>query len=193
VSDKTAEERERAERERENNLYEKRYNEWDDGDLSWVLHRRYTPTPVPPCCVCGGKLSMQSIGGGRPTGYACVGRDDDGNWLEGRSVADYHYTLSCWDDHGHGGDGAVMELVRRYGVEKAERDSLAKQFVDATAIEGAAQLRADKAERALVACEAVAEAARAWVNAKRYDRNVFGAACNLVQALDDYDSTKGGE
>lgn len=37
----------------------------------------YTPPPIPPCCVCGGPLSIGAIGGGKPTQWACSGMDTD--------------------------------------------------------------------------------------------------------------------
>lgn len=40
-------------------------------DVLAALRTRYAGKPVPPCRVCGGKLTMQACGGGRPTEYAC--------------------------------------------------------------------------------------------------------------------------
>lgn len=40
-------------------------------DFVESLRRRYTPTPVPPCRVCGGNLDVSQCGGGKSTVYAC--------------------------------------------------------------------------------------------------------------------------
>lgn len=89
-----------------------------DKELIEVLERAYQSTVVPPCRVCGGALSIQSIGGGQPTVWACDPKEwpDDGEPFckPGRSFIDDHYERSRWIDHRQGGDSRVMELIRRY-------------------------------------------------------------------------------
>lgn len=105
-------------RARERRLYEKDYCEWTDDDVVWMLTRRYTADEVPPCHICGGALSPQSMGGGRPTTWACDGREDDPDrpghwrWQEGRGVVDDHYKQSYWTQH-RTGDGLVLDALRR--------------------------------------------------------------------------------
>lgn len=79
------------------------------------LVNRYTPETIPPCRVCGEKLSMQAAGCG-PTIYACSGmyEDESGRtrYREGRSVADEHYSNSRWEQYRHG-DRLVMKLLHQ--------------------------------------------------------------------------------
>lgn len=74
---------------------------------------RYTPETIPPCRICGGRLSMQAAGRG-PTIYACSGKYEDENgrtqYREGRSLIDEHYNNSRWEQYRHG-DRLVMKLV----------------------------------------------------------------------------------
>jgi hypothetical protein len=71
------------------------------------VKRRYAPTVIPPCRVCGGALSIGSIGGGEPTTWGCSEWDDDparpGRLLrkEGRSCGDKHYGDSVFVDRRH--------------------------------------------------------------------------------------------
>lgn len=99
-------------------LLNKPYGEWTDTDLLEQLTKSYEEVKVPPCRVCGGELSPQSIGGGGPIKYACSGYIDgpDGERVraEGRTVVDKHYVDSEWDDYRQGGDGRVMELLKRH-------------------------------------------------------------------------------
>ncbi len=78
------------------------------------LIERYTAEVVPPCRICGGSLSIQAIGGGGPTIYACSGQyeDADGSrrYREGRSVADEHYSASQWRMYRHG-DQDVLRVI----------------------------------------------------------------------------------
>lgn len=99
---------------REQRLYSKPVSEWSDDDLFWVLAARYAPTEIPPCRICGAALSLQSVGGGDPTVWACDGRDESGKMKEGRRAVDEHYSASRFVDRRMGGDEAVMDLVRRY-------------------------------------------------------------------------------
>lgn len=90
-----------------------------DADLLQLLEHRYATEPVPPCRVCGGTLSIASIGGGEATRYACLPVEDDPDnpgrtrHKEGRSLADDHYARSRWT-HYQEGDAEVRELVARY-------------------------------------------------------------------------------
>lgn len=80
----------------------------DDSELIAELTKRYVPTKVPPCRVCGAELSITACGGGKPTQYAC----------STQSIAtgiDWeHYQNSEWEDRRQGGDVDVMELIARY-------------------------------------------------------------------------------
>jgi len=69
------------------------------------LRERYTGEPVPPCRVCGGTLTVQSMGGGRATEYGCPKPDDVayGEWAE-------HYSRSKWTQY-RPGDVDVIALV----------------------------------------------------------------------------------
>jgi hypothetical protein len=74
---------------------------------------RYTPDEVPPCRVCGERLSIQAAGRG-PTVYGCSGTYEDENgrirYREGRTIADEHYSNSQWEQYRHG-DTLVLKLV----------------------------------------------------------------------------------
>jgi hypothetical protein len=83
-------------------------------ELIEILTDRYQEPTIPPCRLCGGELSIQSIGGGKATEYACTGRNEDGTWKEGRKIVDDHYRDSRYIDYKRGGDDYVMELVKRY-------------------------------------------------------------------------------
>lgn len=93
--------------------------ELNDEDLLAVLAQRYATEPVPPCRVCGDKLSIASIGGGHATRYACSGHEVDPadpqrlRYKPGRSLADEHYAQSGWT-HLQPGDALVRELIARY-------------------------------------------------------------------------------
>lgn len=109
-----------------NRLLDAAPSTWSADDLTAVLTHRYAPTIIPPCHICGAELSMQSVGGGRPTAWACDGREWDADgawkWKEGRTPADDHYNESRFEDTRRGGDEFVMEAVRRLGVvEKLAR------------------------------------------------------------------------
>jgi hypothetical protein len=90
-----------------------------DDDLLAELRKRYEPTDIPPCRVCGGELSLQAFGGGEPHRWACDGfkHDAEGNpagLKPGRRCADDHYLQSEFVDRRQDGDAAVVELVERY-------------------------------------------------------------------------------
>lgn len=107
----TAEQRaERRKKRRE--LFERDEVDWTDAELLSELEGRYKPTEVPPCRVCGGKLSIQAIGSG-PTVWGCSGLDENGKLTPGRRLADAHYSQSTFEDCRRGGDSAVIELIRR--------------------------------------------------------------------------------
>jgi hypothetical protein len=89
-----------------------------------VLRERYAPSVIPPCRLCGAELSLGSFGGGRPTVWACDGRDDDGNYLPGRKIADRHYSESRYEDYRQGGDPLVLALIARAEKAEQERDEL---------------------------------------------------------------------
>lgn len=131
MSDEEAPAREQRvlERERRNALWEKPFAEWTDDELFGELTLSYRAPEIPLCRVCGDELSCQSVGGGEPTVYACSGLVD-GVLQEGRRIADEHYRSSEWKDYRQGGDGRVLELIRRLrdarggppvGVMTAER------------------------------------------------------------------------
>ena len=89
-----------------------------DDLLLEAIESSYYPAEIPSCHICGGKLSIASIGGG-PTIWACTPTEDDvdenGKWVfkPGRSVVDDHYSKSRWQQYRHG-DSRVMELVKRF-------------------------------------------------------------------------------
>jgi len=94
-------------------LWKIEYEDWTDEELLTLLERDHTTTEIPPCRVCGGSLSIQAIGGGRPTVWACSGQDESGKYLPGRRAADEHYSESRFEDRRHT-DGRIHELIRRY-------------------------------------------------------------------------------
>jgi hypothetical protein len=102
------------ERLRERRIHETKSSELSDEDLGWLLHRRYDAPVIPPCHICGGKLSVQRCGGGEPTVYACDGRESTFNWQPGRNLVDEHYRNSHFEDRRQGGDEHVIELLTRY-------------------------------------------------------------------------------
>lgn len=99
-------------------------HEQTDGELAAELEASYTADPVPPCRVCGGKLSVASMGGGRATEWACDGMEPDPErpgcvrYKAGRSCADDHFGKSFWTQY-RAGDSRVLELVRRFREAKA--------------------------------------------------------------------------
>lgn len=88
-------------------------SDWTMPELLAEVTERFAPSIIPPCRVCGAKLSLQASGGGHPDAWACSGIDAQGRYLHGRSCADDHYATSRHEDGRQGGDSAVMELVRR--------------------------------------------------------------------------------
>ncbi|WP_455233474.1 hypothetical protein [Geopseudomonas aromaticivorans] len=78
-----------------------------------ALEAEFTPVPLPPCSVCGAKLGIVEIGGGRPTIYACTSTEIDRQ----------HYSASRYR-HTGAGDSRVVSLIQR--VRQLE-EALAKQ------------------------------------------------------------------
>lgn len=72
-----------------------------------ALEQRYTRTPVPPCRVCGGELTPQSMGGGRPTVYA-HSTPDGVSWTSWQA----HYQGSRWEQP-RSGDSDVLAAIAR--------------------------------------------------------------------------------
>ena len=97
---------------------EKNLPNWTDAELlAWVRHC-HTGDAVPPCRVCGGPLSVASMGGGRATKWACDMWEDDPEKpgklrrKTGRGPADDHYERSEWTQYRES-DPAVLEMARR--------------------------------------------------------------------------------
>jgi len=91
-----------------------------DDELDQVA-ARYTADPVPPCPVCGGRLSTQSAGGGKATVYGCSNKPEGvpyGEWLE------THYNPSRWTQY-RSGDHDVLHLVASYRSVRALADDWA--------------------------------------------------------------------
>lgn len=117
----------KAKLEKRRRLWETPIEQWNAADLIEELRERYTPEQVPPCRVCGGELSVQSIGGGNATVWACSGMEDDpeqpghSRYKADRRPADDHYAQSRWIQH-RDGDRTVLELIRRFETVGAAPD-----------------------------------------------------------------------
>ena len=89
-----------------------------DAALLAKLRERYAPTIIPPCRVCGGELSIGSVGGGRPTKWGCSEWEEAGDGTlrrkPDRSAGDQHYSNSVFIDSRQGGDADVIELIERF-------------------------------------------------------------------------------
>jgi len=116
-------------------------------DIVATLRARYAPTTVPPCRVCGGELSIASVGGGEPTRWACSEYEDDPD-VHGqlrrkpdRSMADAHYGDSRWVDYRQGGDSDVIELL---DLLAAGAVPLAAAERSSKATDGAARIAAER-------------------------------------------------
>jgi len=98
----------------------KEAHEYSDAELIQVLTERYRPSEIPPCRVCGKSLTIQAIGGGKPTWWGCSGFEDvpgkpnELRYTKGRHGADEHYSQSRYEDRRAGGDSRVMELIKRF-------------------------------------------------------------------------------
>ena len=112
--------KDKADRERERRMCDVETEELSDADLCWWLRKAYAIPTIPPCHICGGKLSIQRLGGGEPTVYACTGTDEHGDMQPGRSFVDRHYSDSHYTDRSRGGDERVLELIARYERKAAE-------------------------------------------------------------------------
>lgn len=69
------------------------------------LRKRYAPSVIPPCRVCGAELAMQAIGGGQPTRYACSVA------ASARPTDWDHYRRSEHEDRRQGGDEDVIRVI----------------------------------------------------------------------------------
>lgn len=129
----------KAKLDKRRRLWETPIEQWSNEDLIESLSDRYTPEPVPPCRVCGGELSVQSIGGGNATVWGCSGTEDDPDrpghvrYKEGRRVADDHYAQSTWTQHREG-DSAVLEMIRRQKLLQTQGDALTKRVRELEAV-----------------------------------------------------------
>lgn len=85
-------------REDRTELMMKEYGELSTQLIIRSLRDRYTAEDVPPCRVCCRPLSVQAMGGGAPTIWACVGS---------------HYDKSIFEQR-RTGDGLVLELLKRF-------------------------------------------------------------------------------
>lgn len=70
-----------------------------------ALRERYTPTPVPPCRVCGSPLTLASMGGGKAPEYSCSSASD----ANGKTDLE-HYAQSKYTHYGTG-DSQVIALL----------------------------------------------------------------------------------
>ena len=80
-----------------------------EADLK-ALRERYTTEEPPPCRVCGGVLSIQSMGGGQATEWACSDRPrqavNNDEWYD-------HYGRSRWTQY-RSGDRRVLDLIAEF-------------------------------------------------------------------------------
>lgn len=90
----------------------KMYDDDDNVILNYFtlnyLEEKYTADVVPPCRVCGGKLSIARAGGGERTKYAHSRPDGVSfdEWSE-------HYTNSSWYQN-RIGDDMVIALIKAF-------------------------------------------------------------------------------
>lgn len=79
-----------------------------------VLRERYTPEPVPPCRVCGGRLTIGSMGGGNATKWGCATPDapplPDYRFKDEIKDRWFHYRYSSWTQY-RDCDSLVIRLV----------------------------------------------------------------------------------
>lgn len=96
-------------------LYLKTPTELSDEELLALVQAKHTAEPVPPCSLCGAKLTISSAGGGRATVWACDGLEEGPGvvWKPGRTPADEHYARSRFTQF-RSGDSHVLELVKRF-------------------------------------------------------------------------------
>jgi hypothetical protein len=109
------------------------------------LKERYTAEEVPPCRVCGGQLTVQSMGGGQATEYACgsqtrgfevpLADQDDPQKVRAYNEQWYdHYGRSKWTQY-RSGDRRVLALIDDYEAVGRYADALAHGLSDAEARE----------------------------------------------------------
>ena len=103
---------------------------WSDAEIVTALVKRYRASIIPPCRVCGAKLSAQRCGGGEPTIWACSHYEDDPGRpgycrpKADRSIADDHYSQSEYTDYRQGGDDVVIEAIRRWRPDLAVEEGV---------------------------------------------------------------------
>ncbi len=97
------------------------------------LEQRYTAEPVPPCRICGDVLSIASMGGGKPTEWACSLQEDDPerpgmlrmkpgrDGLLNEFGPGGHYHDSHWTQYRRG-DPDVLALIAELRQARADRD-----------------------------------------------------------------------
>jgi hypothetical protein len=133
------------------------------------IRARYTEEPVPPCRICGDRLSIQATGAGRTT-WACSTTDDDHNVKPGRerweTGPDSHYSRSyfyqyrrgdedvlalCTSWHQQGTDlAAAKAAIGRMDIHATEQERLHASHVDEMTRQLAdANRRAEEAGRGL--------------------------------------------
>lgn len=111
-------EQEEARRSRIRELWNRELQDLSISELIEILRLKHTAEEIPPCRICGGPLSITSIGGTAATKWACSGQEDDPEnpgmlrYQPGRHVADGHYSQSRWTQH-YDTDSHVIELVSR--------------------------------------------------------------------------------
>ena len=115
-------------------------------ELLAELRSTYTPPPIPRCRICDGALSIQQVGGGMPTVWACSGREDDpdrpgyvrskeGRWEKSDPSAPSefdakgHYSASRWTDYRQGGDTRVLALIDLFEQATGRAGAQANQEV----------------------------------------------------------------
>lgn len=87
-------------------------------ELLATIRKRYTAPAIPQCRVCGGELSLGSIGGGFST-YACSSTEENPHYpgqqryKENRTLVDEHYVRSRHVQY-ESGDEDVLALVSAY-------------------------------------------------------------------------------
>src|SRR3954465_9998798 len=70
-------EQEEARRSRIMELWKREPNDLSMAELIEIVRLKHTAEEIPPCRVCGGPLSVTSMGGNAATKWACSGQEDD--------------------------------------------------------------------------------------------------------------------
>ena len=89
-------------------LWEIEDTDLTDEQLETIINERYAPSVIPKCRICGAEMTIGASGGGEPTRWYCSVAQDS------KPMDWKHFGDSLWEDRRHGGDGRVMELLRRY-------------------------------------------------------------------------------